>query len=97
MIETSGHDPLCKLSQPCDDETPAHGYCGLTAPRYCIHCQTWCICEELQAVKQQTIRDCIAAVDRMIHFETSTQLTGAFLPKRAVITTLRALLEGEKS
>lgn len=41
------HDPLCVLSDPCWPDDPAHGYCGFSEPRFCIHCSQWCICERL--------------------------------------------------
>lgn len=41
------HDNLCPLSEPCDDETPEHGYCSMQHGVYCIHCMQWCICEAL--------------------------------------------------
>lgn len=41
------HDPMCALADPCEVEIPEHGFCGLGAARYCIHCSQWCICERL--------------------------------------------------
>ena len=47
------HDPLCGLSQPCDDEIPQHGYCLMSHGKFCIHCNQWCICPQLQQAKEE--------------------------------------------
>jgi hypothetical protein len=59
------HDPLCVLSQPCDDETPEHGYCGFSAPNFCIHCHQWCMCGEVRQAEQRMLAKCIAAVENL--------------------------------
>ena len=41
------HDPLCGLSEPCDEEEPEHGYCSMQRGTFCILCQQWCICDRL--------------------------------------------------
>jgi hypothetical protein len=56
------HDPLCGLSQPCDDEIPEHGYCSMQHGQFCIHCHQWCICKELQMAEERMLAKCIAAV-----------------------------------
>ena len=47
------HDPLCGLSQPCDDEIREHGYCLMSHGKFCIHCNQWCICPQLQQAKEE--------------------------------------------
>ena len=58
------HDPLCVLSKPCDD-APEHGYCGFSAPNFCIHCVTWCMCGELRQAEERMLAKCIAAVENL--------------------------------
>ena len=43
------HLPECELSKPCSPDTPQHGICNHTG-KFCIHCEGWCMCEELQSV-----------------------------------------------
>ena len=59
------HDPLCVLSKPCDDETPEHGYCGFSAPNFCLHCHTWCMCGEIREAEQRMLAKCMEAVKRL--------------------------------
>lgn len=47
------HDPLCGLNQPCDDEIREHGYCLMSHGKFCIHCNQWCICPQLQQAKEE--------------------------------------------
>ena len=56
------HDPLCGLSQPCDDETPEHGYCSMQHGEFCIHCHQWCICDVIAKVRAEATA---AAVQRV--------------------------------
>lgn len=84
------HDELCPLARPCDFEFPDHGYCGLSAPTFCIHCEAWCICEELDKKREQAILDCIAAVEGQQLYDEHGNLTGVEL-KEQVIGSLRAL------
>jgi len=55
------HDPLCGLSEPCDDEVPEHGYCSRQHGQFCIHCLTWCICDRLKQAEQRMRDVCQAA------------------------------------
>ena len=57
------HDPLCPLSQPCDDEIPEHGYCSTQHGKFCIHCYQWCTCEALKKAEQRMLAKCIAALE----------------------------------
>lgn len=50
------HDPLCGLSQPCDDEIRDHGYCLMSHGKFCIHCNQWCICPQLQQAKEEVAK-----------------------------------------
>lgn len=61
----SAHDPLCGLSNPCDEETPEHGYCSMQYGQFCIHCHQWCICEAVRTAERRMLAKCIAAVDAM--------------------------------
>lgn len=56
------HDPLCALSEPCDDEVPEHGYCSMQHGMFCIHCHQWCICEALGEKYAAALRDAVKAV-----------------------------------
>jgi len=40
------HDPLCLLSEPCDEDEPSHGFCFYDLTR-CMHCYRECICDRL--------------------------------------------------
>lgn len=57
------HDSLCGLSNPCDDETPEHGYCMMSHGQFCIHCNKWCICPQLQQAKEEVARRIIEMAD----------------------------------
>ena len=46
------HDPLCGLTQPCDEEEPEHGYCSMQHGLFCIHCHQWCICNVIAKVRE---------------------------------------------
>ena len=93
------HDPLCQLSQPCDPDIPEHGYCEFSAPFFCIHCHTWCICEELGKKREQAIRDCIAVIrthkGKAAMWRPSDQPDEDYYKALdQTVVMLRALLEG---
>jgi len=48
----SAHDPLCGLSQPCDDDIAEHGFCSRQEEEFCIHCHQWCICEQMREAEK---------------------------------------------
>jgi hypothetical protein len=62
------HDPLCGLSQPCDDETPEHGYCSMQHGEFCIHCHQWCVCDVIAKVREDALADAVQRVEAQIRF-----------------------------
>lgn len=54
------HEPPCELSKPCSEITPEHGICGFSS-RFCIHCQGWCICDDLKAMQAWFYKAGVAA------------------------------------
>lgn len=60
------HDPLCGLSQPCDDEIREHGYCLMSHGKFCIHCNQWCICGEVRMAEQRMLAKCITVADAVL-------------------------------
>lgn len=88
------HDPLCGLSQPCDDEVPEHGYCSRQQGEFCIHCMTWCICLQLHNAEQRMLAKCITAVEEIIPDDSdsgSWEATIAAAWLRHAVNKLRAL------
>ena len=86
------HDPLCGLSQPCDEEIPEHGYCSMQHGEFCIHCHQWCICEALAKAREDAIA---AAVQRVEALAEPTQ----WRPeprKTARISDVIAAIKGEQ-
>ncbi len=59
------HDPLCGLSQPCDDETPEHGYCSMQHGEFCIHCHQWCVCDVIAKVREDALADAVQRVEAL--------------------------------
>ena len=59
------HDPLCGLSEPCDDEVPEHGYCSRQHGQFCIHCLTWCICDRLKQAEERTMAFIIQRIESL--------------------------------
>ncbi len=94
------HDPLCGLSQPCDDEIPEHGYCSMQHGQFCIHCHQWCMCGEVRQAEQRMLAKCIEAVDaerkwwRDTHFGTTHLVAGEWNDSlQNVLAVLRGLEE----
>lgn len=56
----SAHNPLCGLSQPCDEETPEHGYCSMQHGQFCIHCHQWCVCERMRKAEKHGYEKAVA-------------------------------------
>lgn len=54
------HDPLCGLSEPCDDEVAEHGYCSMQRGNYCIHCNQWCVCERIGRARSEERANVVA-------------------------------------
>jgi hypothetical protein len=60
------HDPLCGLSQPCDDEVAEHGFCSMQHGEFCIHCYQWCICDVIGKVRDNAIAAAVQRVEALL-------------------------------
>ena len=100
------HDPLCGLTQPCDEEEPEHGYCSMQHGLFCIHCHQWCICNVIAKVREDECSKDLDYAYVAAQAEADGQwdmlakcvaavesLPGLFTRRQEVMEALRALQE----
>ena len=49
----SDHKPECVLSDPCSADEPRHGFCGHSAPLFCMHCEQQCDCDRIKRAEDR--------------------------------------------